>query len=202
MNEELTREIAQKLMAIEGEVRGVALKTDAEYVLREKGETGLKAAEAELAAVGYPIKYKEIQTMDFYPVGWRALSLLAIKKALGFDNEKIKEMGLFATKVSLIIKLFVKYFFSTQRVFFKEAPGIWHKHWTVGELEPVELDEQKKYAILRVKGFNLHPIYCYYLRGYFSGIFQMIIKTSQITAEEKKCTLAGDEYHEYLFKWL
>jgi len=199
--EEITKETAKKLMEIEGEVRGVVFKTDSEYLLKEEGEEGLKKLEEELEKLGYPIKFKEIKTMAFYPVGLRVLSLLAIKKVFNFNDEKIKKMGVFATKTSLIIKLFIKYFFSAQRVFYKEAPKIWRKHWTVGELTPVELNEEKKYGILRVKNFNLHPIYCCYLEGYFSGILQMLIKTQKITCEETKCTFRGDEYHEFLLKW-
>ncbi|MBZ9578677.1 hypothetical protein KJA14_02395 [Patescibacteria group bacterium] len=201
MNQELTKETAKQLMKIEGEVRGVTFKTDTEYILKEKGEEDLNQLEEELEKLGYPIKYKEIKTMAFYPVGLRALSLLATKKVFNFDNEKIREMGLFATKVSLIVKLSLKYFFSLQRVFFKEAPKMWKKHWTVGELIPVELNEGGKYGILRLKNFDLHPIYCYYLGGYFCGILQMMIKTPKITFEETKCTFKGDEYHEYLLKW-
>ena len=201
MNQEITKETVQKLMEIKGEVRGVTFKTDIEYILKEKGQEGLKKVEEELEKVGAPIKYKEINTMIFYPVGLRALSILVIKKVFNFSNDKIKEMGFFATKISLIIKLFTRYFLSLQRVFFKEAPRIWKKHWTIGELIPVELNEKKKYAIIRLKDFDLHPLYCQYLGGYFCGVLKLIIKTAEITSEETKCTFLGDEYHEYLIKW-
>lgn len=201
MNQELNEEIAKGLMKIKGKVKGVTLKTDAEYILKEKGEEGLKKVEEELEKLGYPIKYKEVKTMLFYPVGLRALSLLAIKKVFDLEDEKIREMGFLATKRSLIVKLFVRYFLSVKRVFYKEAPKLWSQHFTIGELVPVELNEKKKYAILRLKNFNLHPLYCLYLGGYFCGILDLLIKTPQITFEEAKCAFKGDEYHEYLLKW-
>ena len=200
--EEITKEEIEKLMNKEIETRGVVLKTDSEYILEKQGESGLKKLEAELEEMGQPIKYQEIKSMDFYPAGLRALSLLAIKKVFGFDDEEIKEMGFMATKKSLIIKLFVRYFLSTERVFYKEAPRIWQKHWTKGTLVPVELNEKEKYAVLRLEDFELHPLYCsVYLRGYFSGILQMLIKTPKITSQETKCSFRGDQYHEYLLKW-
>jgi hypothetical protein len=201
MTQELTKEVAKGLMEIKGEVRGVVLKTDADYVLKEKGKEGLKKVEEEFKKLDYPIKYKEIKTMAFYPVGLRALSLLAIKKVFNFDEEKIREIGLFATKVSLIVKLFIRSFLSVERVFFKEAPRLWKKHWTAGELDPIVLDEEKKYGILRLKDFSLHPIFCCFLEGYFAGVAQMVIKSLQITCQETKCTFRGDEHHEYLIKW-
>jgi len=200
--EEITKEEIEKLMNKDVETRGVVLKTDSEYILEKQGESGLKRLEAELEKMGQPIKYQEIKNMDFCPAGLRVLSLLAIKKVFGFDDEEIKEMGFIATKKSLIIKLFVRYFLSTERVFYKEAPRIWQKHWTKGTLVPIELNEKEKYAVLRLEDFELHPIYCsVYLRGYFSGILQMLIKTPKITCQETKCSFKGDQYHEYLLKW-
>ena len=139
--------------------------------------------------------------MGFYPVGLRVVSLLMIKKTFDFDNEKIKNMGLFATKVSLMIKLFVRYFFSIQRVFFKEAPKIWEKHYTISKLMPMELNEEKKYAILKIEDLALDPLFCVYLGGYFCGILQMLIRTDKIDFQETKCPFKGDKYHEYLLKW-
>lgn len=201
MNQEPTKELAKKLMEIKGEVRGTVFKTDTEYILKEKGEEGLKKVEGELKRLGYSIKFKEIKSMDFYPVGLRALSLLAIKKVFDFDDEKIKDMGFYATKVSLIIKIFIRYFLSLERVFFRESPKIWSKHWTVGELIPAELNAEKKYAVVRLKDFDLHPIYCVYLGGYFCGVLKMLVKTPQLIFEEIKCPFKGDEYHEYLIRW-
>ena len=200
--EEIEKEDVKKLMETKGRARGVVLKTDAEYVLVEKGGEGLKKVEKELGKLGHPLNYGKVKNMEFYPVGLRVLSLLVIKKVFNFDDEKIKDMGLMATKKSLIIKLFVRYFLSIKRVFFKEAPRIWQKHWNIGELVPLELDEEKKRALLQLKNFDLHPLYCSaYLRGYFTGILQMLVKTSEITCQETKCSFRGDEYHEYLLKW-
>jgi len=200
---EIKEDEVKKIMKVKIETRGVVLKTDGEYILEKEGEKGLKQLEAELKRLGHPIKYREIETMAFYPAGLRALSLLAIKKTFNFDDEKIQEMGVVATKKSLIIKLFIRYFLSVQKVFFEEAPRIWQKHWTKGILTPLKLNEEKKYAILKLENFDLHPLYCsVYLPGYFSGILQMLIKTNKITAQETKCSFRGDEYHEYLLKWL
>lgn len=200
--EEIKKEDIKRLMEVDGQARGVVLKTDAEYVLSKKGEAGLKKVEDEMRKLGHPLDYQKIKSMDFYPVGLRALSLLVIKKVLNFDDEKIRDMGFVATKKSLIIKIFVRYFLSVRRVFFKEAPRIWQKHWTKGVLIPVDLNEGKKYGLLRLKNFDLHPLYCsIYLCGYFSGILQMLVKSSKITCQETKCSFKGDQYHEYLLKW-
>ena len=199
--EEIIKEKIQKLMRLKGEARGVTLAIDRDYLLKNKGEEGLKKVEEELAKLDHPIKYKEIETFSYYPVGLRILSLLVIKKVFNFDDEKIEDIVFFGTRVSLIVNFFTKYIFSLQRVFLREGPRIWREHWSVGKLIPVELNEEKKYAILQLKDFNLHPIYCIFLKGYLSGLFSMIIKSPKITCQETKCSFRGDEYHEYLIKW-
>jgi hypothetical protein len=67
MNQELTKEIIKKLMEIKGEAKGVTFKTDAEHILKEKGDEGLKRLEAELESLGCPIKYQQIKAMAFLP---------------------------------------------------------------------------------------------------------------------------------------
>ena len=172
-----------------------------EFVLKEKGKKGLEKVEKEFKELGYPFKYKEVKAMSFYPIGMRAISWLAIRKTLNFNDEKIKEMGVFATKVSFIVKLFIKYFFSVEKVFYEESPKMWRKHWTIGELEPVEFNQKEKYGIIRLKNFNIHPIFCCYFQGYLSGVLQMLVKTTKITCEETKCSFRGDKYHEFSLKW-
>lgn len=202
--EEITKEEIEKLMSSDIKVRGAVFKTDGRYVLEKMGQEGLKKTEAELKKIGQPLKYGEIKNMELYPAGLRMLSLLAVKKTCGLNDKEVKEMGILATKKSTIVRVFAKYFLSIERVFFREAPRLWQKHWTGGELTPAELNQEKKYAVLELKNFDLHPLYCSaYLPGYFSGILQMVIDTPRITCRETKCTfsLRGSEFHEFLLKW-
>lgn len=197
----IAKEEIEKLMEIEGETRGVTFAIDRDYVLKKKGEEGLKRLEEGLAKLGHPIRYKEIETFGYYPVGLRALSLLVIKEVFKFGDEEIEEIGFFGTRSSLIAKFFIKYVFSLQKVFFQEGQRIWREHWTIGKIVPAELNEEKKYALLQLKDFNLHPIYCVFLKGYLSGLFSMVIKSPKITCQETKCSFRGDKYHEYLIEW-
>jgi len=199
MNQELTKEMAKKLMEIKGEARGITLKVDMEFVLKEKGQEGLKKLEEELEKLGYPIKYKEINIGAFYPIGLDVINILAIKKLFGFDEKKLKEMGMTVPKFSFFIKLILKYFFSIKRVL-KEISKTWRDHYTVGDLKVIEVNEEKKYLILRLENFDIHPVCCPTIEGYFMTTCQMVVK-GQTTCTETKCTFRGDEYHEFLIKW-
>ncbi len=201
MNEELTAETIKKLLEIPGEVKGAVFKTDATFVIKEKGAEGLKQLEEELKRVGCPIKYEEAKSVSFHPVGLRAISLLAMKKVFGFNNDKIKEIGRFATRVSLIVRLFVRYFSSTEKFLNERAPKLWSSHWTKGILDMTDVNMKEKYAVARIRDFNLCPTFCYYLSGYFEGILSLTTGSDDVHSEEVKCTFRGDNYHEYLTRW-
>lgn len=196
----ITQEEIKKIMEAEGKVRGVVFQTDAEYVRLKKGEEGLKVVEEKTKEFGYPIDYDQAKTMDWYPIGLRALSLLAVKETFNWGEKEIYDMGDSAPKYSFVVKMLLKYFLSIRRSL-EEVPNYWAKHYTAGELEFIELDEKKRYYIIRLKNFEIHPIWCIYLTGYFHRFTQYVIKSEKITIEETKCMFKGDPYHEFLGKW-
>jgi hypothetical protein len=202
MNQELTKQTAKQLMLLKGEARGAHFQNDAEFVLKEKGEQGLRKVEQELKKIGYPIKYNEINPFAFYPIGLRALSLLVIKKTFNWPNKKIEELGSYAMKVSWIIRLFMKYFFSIEKVL-EEAQQTWSKYFNVGQLEIKEFNQKEKKIILKIKDFNLHPVYCHCLKGVFAEIGRMAIKPKTIACQETECSFdKGEENaHYFLIKW-
>ena len=199
MAEIINKEIAEKLMEIEGETRGVSFQADGEFIIKEKGKEGLKKLEEKMAEIGYPIRYKEVKPMDFFPLGLRLISLLVIQELFNFDKEKIREMGAFQTKISLIVKLFMQYFGSVN-ILAKQAPKMWRKYYTIGDLKVPEISNEKRYGIIKVENFALHPIHCQVLEGYFANIIKMVVN-SPVNCKETKCTFRGDEYHEFLLKW-
>lgn len=199
MEEILTKQIAQKLMEIEGEVRGVSLKSDAEFILKEKDGEGLRKLEERMAKVGCKIKYREIKPMDFLPAGLRPVTLLAIKELFGYDREKFREMGAFQAKISIIIKLFMQYFGSVE-ILATQAPKMWRKYYTKGDLRVTDIGTEKRYGILRLENFALHPFHCQLLEGYFSNVIKMVVK-DPVTCKEVKCIFRGDEYHEFKAEW-
>lgn len=199
MEKNITKETVEELMKIEGEVRGVALRSHAQFITNEKGEEGLRKLEEKMAGLGCPIEYKKIRSMDFCPIAREVITLLAIKEVFNYDDEKFQQIGAFQPKISLIIKTFMKYFISL-KMMAEQTPTIWKKYYTVGEFEVIELNEEKKYVNLRLKDFRLHPLHCQVLIGYFSSIVKMIVK-SPATCEEIKCPFLGDDYHEFVLRW-
>lgn len=199
MAEIINKEELEELKKIPGEVRGVTFKGDADFVAREKGEESLEKIEKAMAEIDIPLKYAEIKPMNFYPLNWRVINLLLIQRIFDFDNKKMEALGRFLPKVSRLLRIFVKYFVSLEKLS-KQAIQMWQEHYTIGNLEVAEINEEKSYAVLRLKNFRVHPVYCHIFAGYFSKIIEMTVK-KDCFCEETKCDFRGDEYHEFLIKW-
>lgn len=196
----INKEIAERLLKIEGECRGMSLKDDAEFVLKKEGREGLKRLEQELEKIGYPIKYEKIRRVDFYPLSWRVISLLAIKKVFGWEDKVFREFGGFTVSLPLIVKIYLIFFHSIESLV-KKAPKMWHEYYTKGELTIPDYSVEKKYAIVEIRDFEILPIFCLTMEGYLESIVKTVVRVKKVKCQETKCTFKGDKYHEFLIKW-
>jgi len=199
MEEIITKEIAQNLMKLKGEARGTHFVNDAQYILEKKGDEGLRKVEQELERLGCPIKYKKVKNTDFYPIGLRAISLLVIKKVFSWDDRGIKNLCGFATRVSLIIRLYLKFFYSIEKMV-EVAPKLWKDYFTVGSLKVTEYDKPGKRVVLRIEDFILHSIYCRCLEGFFGDIVKMVVGVKSVNCKEVKCSVS-ENCHEFVVTW-
>ncbi len=201
MEEIVSKEKADELMKISGEIRGIVIKADAQFIERRKGKESLEKVEKEMERLGYPLKYDEIRAMGFYPIGLRTLNLLVIKQALNFSEKDIREMGMESAKVPALIRFFMKHFLQRKDVFFRKIPMLWKKFSTLGRLENVMFDERNRKLIVALKDFDVHPLYCLHIQGLFYTLLKIITGSNQVSCEETKCVYKGDECHEFLLKW-
>ncbi len=199
MKEIISKEELNKLMALKGEARGLAIKSHGEFILKEKGEAGLRKLEQAMEDLGCSVNHKELESMKFYPIYLEVVALVVIKQLFNFEDEKFREMGEFASKISLILKLFIKYFISIKTMV-GQVPNIWEKYYTIGNIKVIELDMVGNRLILRLEDFDLHSLHCLHLEGYFSSVVKMTVK-NPVTCLETRCVHRGDRYHEFLLKW-
>ena len=200
-----SKEELKEIMKNPGKIKGAGFKGEMEYVLEQKGQEGLKAVEAETERLGFPINYKQMKDTDWYPVGLRVVSLSAILNTFNWGIEELKEMGKAATKISFIMRFFMKYFISGEKIFRVGSPRIWDRYYlNAGEIETVTFERNRKdsHAIIRIKGLRLHPIYCHFISGFALGITALVeANIKNINIKETKCMFRGDPYHEYLIRW-
>ena len=195
-----TEEI-KKLIKIPGKVRGQVFITDLGYVREKKGEEGVRLLKKKIREWGVLIDYEKAKPLEWYSVGLRAISLLALKEVFGWGDKEIFDLGNCAPKFSFIVKMLMKYLLSPKKTF-QESPRYWKKHYNIGKLEAHEFNDKEKYFVLHLKDFKIHPILCTYLSGYYLRIAQYGIKSEKITIEETKCMHKDDPYHEFIIRWI
>ncbi len=199
MEQIISKEEFDRLMEVKVKVRGNGPKNIANFILKRKGEVGLKMVSDTINRLGYALNYEKMRGLDFYPIGLVAVSLLISQKLFDFGDEEFQQMGELDAKSTTLTRIFIKYFVSLDKAV-KAAPTMWRTYNTAGDLRVVEYNKGKKYIILRIENFVLHPLHCQYLIGYFRGVIQMIMGTADV-CQETKCVHRGDEYHEFLLKW-
>jgi hypothetical protein len=196
----ITKKEAEEIMKIKGHVRGEGILTDLEYVRYREGEEGIKKLQEKLRELGWPLKFEEIKSTEWYPIGLDLLKILVIKDLFSWTEKDIFEMGAYSARTSFLVRMILKYFFSPQKAF-QETPKYWRKNFDIGELETYEFNEKERYMIVRIKNFKLHPIYCHNFAGYFLQMAKYVIKSEEITIEETKCVFKGDPYIEFVIRW-
>jgi len=149
---------------------------------------------------GYPLDSKEINVMSWYPMAMEISFIFSLVEVLNWGEKEITKLGRDFTRISFIEKIVAKYLLSPQ-VTFEKANEIWRKHMDTGELESVELNEIEKYAIFRLKNFDIHPIYCQFLCGMLESFCDIVTKSKENLCRETKCTFRGADWHEFLITW-
>lgn len=197
----LSKKEVSKILKFKGSIRGTVLKTDAKYVVDNYGKKALKKVEKEIEKTGVEIKYDEIKTVGWYPLGWRVISLLVIKETFDWKDKDVFKMGEAAPKNSFIVRTILKYFVSAEKTF-SEISVYWQKHYSVGMLSTREIKEEEKYLIFSLRDFKVHPILCIYFQGYFRSISSMILGGAETKIEESKCPFKNkSSSHEFLITW-
>jgi predicted hydrocarbon binding protein len=194
----ITREEANRIMSIEGKTRGISIRGDLEFVKFKEGNEGLNKLRKEMEKVGY-FPDPKMKAMDFCPLGLELLTLLMIKQLFNYGEKEFYEMGEFSSRLSLILRLFMKYFVSVNAIS-GQASEIWRRYYTVGNFKVISIDEQKRTATLRLENFKLHELHCQNVRGYISNIIKMILN-KKVNSKETKCPFRGDDYHEFVLTW-
>lgn len=200
MEKLLTKETVEELKKIQGEVRGLTFIGEREYIISRFGKEKLKLIEKRLKELDVPLKYSQIKDFDFYPVGWRAISLLVVKEVCGLGNEGIKDLCFSEPRFSLVVKLFARYLLTPEKAL-KKAPEFWREYFTIGDLFLKEFNEKEGRAIFQLKNFKLHPDYCHCLEGYIKGVVKLVVMSDKVECKETKCVFRGDPYHEFLAQW-
>lgn len=196
----ISKEEIEEIKQVEGEVMGVSLKEDLQFIQEKEGEEGLKKVEDEMGKLGYPLKFEEIKNFQWYPWYLNLLFLVVAKNIFQWDDETFRESGRFSAKVSIIAKIMVKYFISIRRCF-EEAGNFWRKYYTVGELKTEEFNKKERFAVLVLSGVVGHPVFCRILDGYIWQVVAYVAPKEKLKVQEIECVFRGSKIHKFKVTW-
>jgi len=190
----------EELKKISGKVRGEILLDHADYIKEKEGGGGLKKLEKKLEDLGAPLRFKNINPLDWYNESLSVTVILVAKEIFYWKEEDIFEMGESAPRFSLGLKMLTQNLILPKRLF-EESPVYWKNIFNFGSVEPVEFDEEKEQAKIRIKEYKTHPLICTYHAGYLKGLAKFALKEKTIDVKQEKCVHKGDSYNEYIIKW-
>jgi hypothetical protein len=196
----ITRNEFQDIVQLEGQARGSALNTDAAYIESKEGKQGIHKIEESFRNLGYPLEYRCIRDMGWYPICIRVLSLRLIQDSFGLQDDDIVRMGDTAPKFSFIVKVFMKFTGLPERAI-NRVPEYWSMHYSIGDIRVATVDEPAGYLVVQLENFNIHPVLCRYFEGYFRRLLQFGFVAQEVRSRETKCTFDGAPYHEYHIAW-
>lgn len=196
----ISKAVADRYANIEGNVRGAVFETDAVFIRSRHGDEGLSRLRAELVRLGQPIDYDSLASMEWQPVGLRALSLIVMRDVFNWGDDDIREMGDAAPKYSFIVRILMKFFVSPSAAF-ERVPEYWARHYDIGRLEAVALHADEHYAVVRLHDFQIDRVYCRYLEGFFGRLFKFTFPRSEVTIKETVCMHEGGGFHEFTSRW-
>ncbi|MCL5010912.1 MAG: hypothetical protein M1127_01740 [Patescibacteria group bacterium] len=198
----ISKEEVNKILQKKGEIRGAAFQSIGDFVLKHKGQAGLAKVEEQMKKWGCNFNLSEISSVAWYPIAWGALFVLAAQEVFGWTEQDIRVMGSSAPKVSVIVKMVFKLFPNIERLA-EQIPVFWRKNYTVGEIEVVSLDKDKKEMVFHLRDCSFHPSLCRYVEGFAETTFQLSRpKGSVMKVKETKCSMKdGVPYEEYTISW-
>lgn len=197
---QLLKKEADELLKKGGMTRGEGYLM-ALFVKKRYGEEGLKKLEEKLSELlEQSFKFSKGRPKEWYLESRDVLVMLSAKYLFDWQDADLFELGEFHALHSFTMRVLMRYFVSLERIF-KDSPKYWQKHFDFSELEAAELNEEKKYFVLRIKGYKFHPVTCKFYAGYFYAISQCAVSSENISIEEIKCVFKGDAFDEFLVKW-
>jgi hypothetical protein len=196
----VTKEEADRIMKIGGNVSGAIFKGYYQYLLDKKKEGALGRIEKRLKELGYSLKLKEFSSFKWYPEAQACLICLVILEVFGWEESKAFDIGYDAPLYSIVTKLLMKYV-SVEKIL-KDGPKYWRKHFDFGDMKCIDYDAERSYATMRLSGFKkYHQIVYTYIRGYLVKLIEMATKSKNVEVKQTKSLYNNDPYDEFKIDW-
>ncbi len=192
-------EKAKILIEKKGRTKAEALKFCLRYVERKEGREKKDMVIAKLKELGFEESYEKLKPFDWVKEATLIMLYLILMEVLDWSEEDIFKMGEEEPKESFIARILMN-MLSIEKVM-KEAPKYWRKFYDFASIEPVEIDKEKRFLIIRIHGYDFDPIGCVYIKGFLITLSKFTIKAKNYSIKETKCIHEGEKFHEYIITW-
>jgi len=201
MSFKLTKEEADRMMSVKGNVRGNIIKAHFTHIKKTKGAEAVLEVEKKTTEIGYPVKTSEIDPKKWYPEALSCLIILSSAEVFKLDEKGIFDLAYESSKYSFVVKFLMKYVLSPEKVI-KEVPSYWKRSFDFSQMEVVDFNEQEKYVTILIKGFQkYHPLICEYHKGYFTKIAEITFNSKEVKVSHTNCLFWSDPYEEFKITW-
>jgi hypothetical protein len=167
--------------AVNRQVRGAVLITDAEYVRREFGEQMIPAIYKFAREQGYELDYSIIKPMEWYPIELRFVSLMSIKTVMQWKDEDLRTMGSKAPTYSLITRLLLRYMMNLDMLT-DNIQKYWNKNYNFGIVIARNIPGT---VYICIKDCPAPKYVITYMEGYFSSALGMVIGRNKVIGFEE-----------------
>ena len=172
-------------------------KSNLGFIKKKFGTNGLRRVSEKIREKGFDFNMENIKDREWYPMEVRVAFIEAVYDLLDSNDDDMFSLGKYSALHVERLALLVRYTKETSLVA-SEGPKTWDKHFDVGRLDVIE--NSKGRTVVRLLDFNISPVHCNYLAGYFVGAAELS-GAKDVKIEETKCISRGDPYHEFVLTW-
>lgn len=192
---ESRREVIARLEDL-GNVSGSCTNAIFEYLNFVGTKSRIPEILARAEEYGAQQKTMKLDPLKRYPISEEMALIFAAKDVLDWGDEEVKELGRSIPRVSLLVKMFLRYFLNLDSTT-RQAKKYWDKHYDFGEINIISTDIESDDYTVEVTDFDIHPVYCVFLCGFLETMIGFV-QTRPVKSWVIRCS-SGDGINKFGF---
>lgn len=197
----LTKEEAQRILKVKGDLKGATIKGVNSYIFLKEGKEKLEDLEKRLLELRITQNMRNISSFKWYPISVVTIVTLLAMEIFGWDESVIFDIGYKAMSFSRLARVLMRYL-ADRNLYSGGGQKFFRQQVNIGEIDTIEYDKEKKILITRLKNFNkFHPIIYEYMKGFMLRVTETSLQLKGAKIEQIKSIFRGDPWDEFKITW-
>lgn len=199
---ETLQPVADEIMSKSGNIIGMGVNAQTDYVIEQEGLEGLHSIEDIMGELGYPYSFEDgnLGRFKMVPENYDVLRIYIAKKLFDWSDANIYEMGRNSLRLSQPLQVALG-FISIERTS-RNAARFWDKYFDFGTAKTQHVDADAGEWTVQLIGYDFHPIMIDYFRGYLTGVVALTEGVQDASVEHRACEHeSGQHCDEYALTW-